>query len=428
LSFLDKWTGGVLRGHGWLRSPPLMKGCITAAALVTASDPAVSLARGATVDRIFDELRDQKSFDPVQTTEAFHGALLRLQSEGQPARRAAIASLGRLADDKAAVELLLRIAQLVAQADGQPSAAARSAVAEIAAALGVPAPPLLTASARPAALPDRVIVVGNEKGGTGKSTTAIHIALGLVERGVKVACIDLDGRQATLSRFLANRAAAAGAASQGSRPLVVPRYARMEMPAAGEGSTKDAEADPWLETMLAEFADHDAVVIDTPGFATASAQQAHAVAQVLVTPINDSFVDVDALADIDVARREVLAPSPYSRFIGEVRGRQATAGSAETDWLVVRNRIGQLDSRNARDMAGLLEVLSARLGFRLQPGFSERVVYRELFFRGLTLLDLTAEQVPAGSRASLVRARQEVEELVEAVSTAAGRSTTGQTE
>jgi chromosome partitioning protein len=426
LSFLDKLAGGVLRGHGWLRSPPLLKGCITIAALVAAADPGVSLARRATVDRIFDELRGQKSIDLALAAEAFQNGLLRLQSGGSAARSAALANLTRLTEDRAAVELLLRIAQLVALADGEASAAVRIVVAEIAGALGVSPPSLEVRPARSASMPDRVIVVGNEKGGTGKSTTAIHIALGLTERGAKVACIDLDSRQATLSRFLANRAVAAAAAGQRGQRLVVPRYCRAET--ADIGGAGEAAAETWLHAMLSQFADHDVVVIDTPGFATAIAQLAHGAAQVLVTPINDSFIDIDALADIDVTRREVLAPSPYSSFVWQLRDRRTIAGESEFDWIVVRNRIGQLDSRNARDMAALLAVLSARLEFRLQPGFSERVVYRELFFRGLTLLDLSADQLPHGSRASFARAREEVEELVDAVLTAAGRSTTVRTD
>jgi len=120
---------------------------------------------------------------------------------------------------------------------------------------------------------------------------------------------------------------------------------------------------------------------------------------------------------------EHLGAAGYS-----VVDRRVIAGEAEFDWIVVRNRIRALDNRNTREMAGLLEILSRRLGFRLQPGFSERVVYRELFFRGLTLLDLSEAELPRGSRASFRHARQEVADLVDAVATAAGRSTTGQTE
>ena len=62
---------------------------------------------------------------------------------------------------------------------------------------------------RPAA--PRVIVVGNEKGGSGKSTTAIHLTVALLMQGQRVGCLDLDARQATLARHLENRRAHAAA-------------------------------------------------------------------------------------------------------------------------------------------------------------------------------------------------------------------------
>ena len=40
-----------------------------------------------------------------------------------------------------------------------------------------------------------VVVLGNEKGGSGKSTTAFHIAVALLKAGQRVATIDLDCRQ-----------------------------------------------------------------------------------------------------------------------------------------------------------------------------------------------------------------------------------------
>jgi len=440
----------MLRGHGWSRGSPLLKACVTTAALVAAAETAVSLARRATIDQILDELRAQQHFDLGQGIEAFQSGLERLRQEGAAARHAAIATLAKLSDDPTAVDLVMRVAQAVAKADGPAGPEVRARVAEIAAALGVAEPVLRDAREGAEARPGRVIVVGNEKGGTGKSTTAIHLAMGLAERlageleesragahtgeeigaAARVACLDLDSRQATLSRFFANRASAA---RDRVVPLAVPRYARLDPATADGGETDGGGTDGAAERRrlrlaLAELADHDVVVIDTPGFASPMAQAAHALADVLVTPINDSFVDIDALADIDVERREVLAPGPYSTFVWQQRDRRVIAGEAEFDWIVVRNRIRALDNRNTREMAGLLEILSRRLGFRLQPGFSERVVYRELFFRGLTLLDLSEAELPRGSRASFRHARQEVADLVDAVATAAGRSTTGQTE
>ncbi len=425
MAFLDKFARGVLRGHGWSRSSPLLKGCVAAAALVASADPAVSLARRATIDQILQELHEQKSFDLEQAVKAFQRSLERLRNEGRAARSAALASLARLADDPAAVALLLRISQVVALADGTVSGEVRGVVGEIAGALGVAAPDLAPTQTLAEARPGRVIVVCNEKGGTGKSTTAIHLAMGLTDRGARVACIDLDGGQATLSRFLSNRAAAA---ERRESPLVIPRYHRLE---AVEAESKEAAAKEErtrFAAALADLADHDVVVIDTPGYGSPLLPLAHRVADVLVTPINDSFIDVDALADIDLERREVRAPSPFARQIRQERDRRKGAGEDTVDWIVARNRIGHLDTRNAREMTRLLSVLAQRLDFRLQPGFSERVVFRGLFFRGLTLFDLRPEEVPHGSHASLEHARQEVGELLDAVATAAGRNTTGQTE
>ena len=51
----------------------------------------------------------------------------------------------------------------------------------------------------------RVIVVGNEKGGSGKSTVAMHIAVGLMKSHQRVATIDLDSRQKTFTHYIENR-------------------------------------------------------------------------------------------------------------------------------------------------------------------------------------------------------------------------------
>jgi chromosome partitioning protein len=361
---------------------------------------------------------DQKYFDLNDAVDAFQRSLDGLRADGATAKAAAKADLIPLAEDPKAVELVMRVAEGIALADGDVSPQARAAVAEVAGALGVSALALGLQQARPDTGACRVIVVGNEKGGTGKSTTAIHIAMGLASQGAKVACLDLDSRQATLSRFLANRATAA---QHRGVPLVVPRYRRVDSVVAESEDAATAEEQARFNAVLSELAHHDALVIDTPGHASRLAQFAHAAADVLVTPINDSFIDVDALADIDLPRREVRAPSPYCRSVWRERDRRKLAGEAEVDWLVARNRIGHLDSRSTREMARLLSVLSERLGFRLQPGFSERVIFRELFFRGLTLFDLVDEEVPHGSHASLARARQEVGELLAAVGTSAGR-------
>src|ERR1700760_4861190 len=50
----------------------------------------------------------------------------------------------------------------------------------------------------------RVIVIGNEKGGSGKSTVAMHVCVALMKSGYRVATIDLDSRQKSLNNYTEN--------------------------------------------------------------------------------------------------------------------------------------------------------------------------------------------------------------------------------
>ena len=50
-----------------------------------------------------------------------------------------------------------------------------------------------------------IIVVGNEKGGAGKSTVSMHVATSVARMGHSIGVIDLDLRQKTLTRYLENR-------------------------------------------------------------------------------------------------------------------------------------------------------------------------------------------------------------------------------
>jgi chromosome partitioning protein len=272
----------------------------------------------------------------------------------------------------------------------------------------------------------RVIVLGNEKGGSGKSTTAMHVIVALLKRGFRVGSIDLDARQGTLSRMLENRAAygaASGRSSDPVRGLAVPRHrrvARVEAAtrAAAEGTERSA-----LDAALGELLDLDFVVIDTPGSDSFLSRLGHASADVLITPLNDSYLDLDLLARIDVQGRQVLGPSLYSQMVWEQRQQRALAGRAPMDWIVMRNRLSHIDARNKRDIGRLLELLGARIGFRLAPGFGERVIFRELFPKGLTLLDLADEKMEGVPLTlSHVAARQELRALLQAIALPARNS------
>ncbi len=256
----------------------------------------------------------------------------------------------------------------------------------------------------------RVIVLGNEKGGSGKSTVAMHLCVWLARTGAPVAAIDLDVRQRSLSRYLDNRVAYA---KRHGVELLTPRNHRVD-PSEAELREEAAQLDrEKLEEDVSQLArSHEWIVIDCPGAQTPLALAAHGLADTLITPINDSFVDLDLLAHIDPASGEVLGPSIYAEVVWNARKDRSIAGKAATDWIITPNRVGMLDARNRRRVHGSLERLSERIGFRLVTGFSERVVFRELFLQGLTLLDM-GDSGGQGTRLNMshVAARQELREL-----------------
>lgn len=259
----------------------------------------------------------------------------------------------------------------------------------------------------------QVIVVGNEKGGAGKSTLAIHIVVGLLHAGHKVAIIDLDLRQRSLSHFFANRAAWTAANSQ---TLPMPSE-----PDLGDGKAlakaEEAQQLAVFETAFAEAQSADVIVIDTPGGDTPLSRAAHGLADQIVTPMNDSFVDFDLLGQVDPVTLELLKPSIYSESVWEARKHRAiTQGRQATiDWLVVTNRLAVAEARNRRRLDERLAKLAKRVGFRVGPGLRDRVIYRELFPFGLTVADLTADIRPVAVSLAHVAARQEMRSLMQAM-------------
>ncbi len=248
------------------------------------------------------------------------------------------------------------------------------------------------------------IVVGNEKGGTGKSTVAMHLAVSLLSLGASVGSIDLDARQATLTRYVDNRRRQAA----GGRPLSLPDHAAVP-------PTSDAAADEarFREVLESQRNRHDVVVIDTPGSDHPLSRLGHSFADTLVTPLNDSLVDLDVLATVDPDGMKITRPSHYSEMVWETKKLRALRGErAVAQWVVLRNRLSTLDARNKREMGRLLGDLAKRIGFRLIGGLCERVIYRELFLEGLTLLDL-GEGSGVEMSLSHVAARQELRHLVD---------------
>ncbi len=254
-----------------------------------------------------------------------------------------------------------------------------------------------------------IIVVGNEKGGAGKSTVAMHIATALSRMGHKIGTLDLDLRQKSLGRYIENRRRFC--AREG---LVLPTPAHVDLPEIDASKLTPGEnlSDHRLSAAVASLEpDSDFILIDCPGSHTRLSQVAHSLADTLVTPLNDSFVDFDLLAKVDNDGETIIGPSVYSEMVWSARQLRAQAGLDPIDWVVLRNRMGAQAMVNKQKMESAICRLSERIGFRSAPGFNERVIFRELFPRGLTLLDL--RDIGVGQlNISNVAARQELRELL----------------
>jgi chromosome partitioning protein len=240
------------------------------------------------------------------------------------------------------------------------------------------------------------IVFANEKGGSGKSTSAVHTAVALAAAGRRVAALDMDTRQRTLARYLENRQATI-------------RRLSVDLPMPLFDTFDPAKGVPIDERLDALAAEAEIVVVDTPGRDDADARAAIIRADTLVTPINDSFIDLDLIGQVDAETYKVRRPSFYAELVWEARKQRGKRDGATVDWVVLRNRLQHIEARNMKRVALAMGELSKRVGFRVVPGLSERVIFRELFPKGLTLLDLAAIGEPGIAH---IAARQELREMV----------------
>ncbi len=241
------------------------------------------------------------------------------------------------------------------------------------------------------------IVFANEKGGTGKSTTAVHTAIALAASGHRVGALDLDSRQRTMTRYLENRDA------------TVRRLEKDDLSRAAYEVLEDHSEKGLSEAIERLSAQADVIVVDTPGRDDETARAAILMADTLVTPMNDSFVDLDLIGQVHPENYKVTRPSFYAELVWNSRTQRAKQTGKGVDWVVLRNRLQHVESHNLKRVGAALDELARRVGFRVIPGLGERVIYRELFPKGLTLLDL--QQLGEVGIAH-VAARQELREMI----------------
>jgi chromosome partitioning protein len=241
----------------------------------------------------------------------------------------------------------------------------------------------------------------------------MHLVVGLLRDGYKVGAIDLDARQGTLSGYLASRVAF------GDRHgVTLPLPEAISVFRSERDSRAEAEAEE-RDTFGAAFntltQSCEIIVVDCPGADTHLSRLGHAAADTLITPINDSFVDFAMLAKVDPDNHAVINPSIYSEMVWEARKRRFARDRGRIDWVVMRNRMGSTEMRNKRDVGTTLETLAKRIGFRTVKGFGERVIFRELYLQGLTLMDVREAGLAIQMGMSHIAARAEVRSLLAAI-------------
>jgi chromosome partitioning protein len=255
-----------------------------------------------------------------------------------------------------------------------------------------------------------VVVIGNHKGGCGKSTVSMHLIVSLLKEKRRVASFDLDLTQQTLSRYIENR-------TEWARlhrvTLEVPDHYPLAEASVTAPHPDATDATVFTSTLAALPPGYDFVVIDTPSGENHLSLLAHALADTLITPINDSFVDLDVIGTMAPSSDFKPRRSRYSEMVAAASERRGLVSSRPTDWVVVRNRLPRLMSRNQRQVAQMLEVMAPELGFRTARGLSDRVIYREFFPVGLTAFDPLDEN-RLGLRGNLahVMARSEVRDMM----------------
>jgi chromosome partitioning protein len=259
-----------------------------------------------------------------------------------------------------------------------------------------------------------VYVVGNEKGGAGKTTCSMHMIAGLLDNGLRVASIDTDSRQRSLSRYIEHRDSYNQRNPE--KQVSMPKHFWVkEHSSHTDLDERFISEKGEFESIMQEAKSYaDVIVIDTPGSHTSLSRLAHSYADTIITPINDSFLDIDVMAKVS-SDYSIVEPSIYSQMIWEQKMERAKRDRGSIEWIVMRNRLTNIDAANKRHVADVLDKLSKRIIFKIAPGFSERVIFRELFLQGLTLLDITKANYEKGMTMSHVAARQELREFLKCI-------------
>jgi chromosome partitioning protein len=248
-----------------------------------------------------------------------------------------------------------------------------------------------------------VIVLGSHKDGVGKSTIAMHVAIALINCGQRVATIDLDAQHKTLTQYIAHRRAAGLGELRRPTHLVSTGGSRLLV------EDEAIEFFSIVDAIASTGATHDVIVVDTPASDSDLIRFVHSLADTLITPL-DGRLDGDTAG---AHAAQLMGTQHYAELVRNARQRRNRGDGKSIDWVVVRNRLSTTEAGDAGATSKGLNELAGRLGFRCVEGLAERTVYRELFARGLTVLD-RLDQATLGAPPNLahVTAQREVTSLI----------------
>lgn len=260
-----------------------------------------------------------------------------------------------------------------------------------------------------------VVCIGNVKGGTSKSTTAIHLCVALQASGQIVGAIDLDVGQQSFFRYLDNRVAYAKARGQEEaiRPPIRRSVKGSELVDRRQANARELDA---FSAALEDLAPRcDVILIDCPGSDTYLSRLGHMHADTLLTPLSDSPIDLDLLARFDPLVNAHTEASLYAKLVWEARQLREEGGYPKTRWLTVLNRYEAGTDPRKLTAYHRLTALSGKLGFTVLPGIAERRLYRNLFTHGLTLFDIDRPKPSNPRFHDFIAAEAEMIALLEAI-------------